>query len=69
MLLALALIAFALVLFIELPGLLKNRLYKEIQVFGILFMLGMYLTLAQLYHWPIPNPLQDLYPRLEIQGD
>ncbi|HOB12220.1 MAG TPA: hypothetical protein PLM20_04320 [Syntrophomonadaceae bacterium] len=69
MLLALALITFVLVVCIELPGLLKNRLYKEIQVFGILFLLGMYLTLAQLYQWPIPNPLQDLYPRLEIQGE
>jgi len=40
MLLALALLVFALILGMELPGLLKNRLYKEARVFVILFLLG-----------------------------
>lgn len=69
MMLVLALIAFALIVCLELPGLIQNRLYKEAKVFGILFLLGVYLALTQLYQWPIPNPLPDLYLRLEVRGD
>jgi len=69
MLLALALLVFALILGMELPGLLKIRLYKEARVFVILFLLGVYLVLAQLYQWPMPNPLSDLYSILDARAN
>jgi hypothetical protein len=68
MLLILAFLAFILVGSIELPGLIKNRLYRELSVFTVLFLLGVYMTLAQLYGWPLIDPLADLYPRLETLG-
>lgn len=69
MLLALSILIYALIILIELPGLLKNRLYREVKVFVVLFLAGVFLSLAQFYHWPLPNPLQDLYPMLEFGGD
>ena len=65
MVLILAILAFTVVVLIELPGLIKNRLYREIWVFSFLFLIGVYLTFAQLYQWPLPNPLPNLYLLLE----
>jgi peptidoglycan/LPS O-acetylase OafA/YrhL len=65
MLLILAILALSVILLIELPGLIKNRLYREIWVFSLLFLIGAYMAFAQLYQWPLPNPLADLYPLLE----
>jgi hypothetical protein len=65
MLLILAILALSVILLIELPGLIKNRLYREIWVFSLLFLIGAYMACAQLYQWPLPNPLADLYPLLE----
>ncbi len=44
------------IIFLEVPSLVKNHLHKEIVVFGVLFIMGAYMTLAQLYEWPLPNP-------------
>lgn len=68
MLLILAILAFVLIGSMELPGLIKHRLYREISVFFVLLFLGVYMTLAQLYGWPLIDPLVDLYPRLEPLG-
>lgn len=64
MLLALTILVLLIILAVELPGLIKSRQYRELQVFFVLFLLSAYLTLAQLYQWPIPNPLANLYPLL-----
>lgn len=65
MLLILIILALAVVVLIELPGLIKNRLYREIGVFSLLFLIGTYLACAQLYQLPLPNPLAYLYPLLD----
>ena len=68
MLLLLTILALVLIALIELPGLIKNRLYRETWVFSILFLTGAYQAFALLYQWPLPNPLSDLYPLLETSG-
>jgi hypothetical protein len=65
MVLILLILALSVILLIELPGLIKNQLYREIWVFSFLFLIGTYLACAQLYQWPLPNPLAELYPLLE----
>ena len=42
MLLILLILALSVILLIELPGLIKNRLYREIWVFSFLFLIGTY---------------------------
>jgi hypothetical protein len=44
------------IVYVEVPSLVKNRMYKELGVFGLVFIIGVYMTLAQLYEWPLPNP-------------
>lgn len=46
------------VIVLEVPGLIKNRMLKELAVFSVFFALAVYLSLAQLYHWYLPNPFQ-----------
>lgn len=58
MLLILTIITYIIILWIELPRLIKNQWYKEMAVFGILFVIAVFLSMAQLYHWPIFNPFE-----------
>ncbi|MEA4924795.1 MAG: hypothetical protein VB084_05725 [Syntrophomonadaceae bacterium] len=55
---------YALILVSELPSLIKNRWYKEIMVFSILFLISVYMGMVQFYHWPFYNPLDTLLPIL-----
>lgn len=65
MLLALVLSAFVLILLIELPGLIRTGQHREIAVFTVVYLVGIYLTLSQLYNWPLYNPLPGLYLLLQ----
>jgi hypothetical protein len=42
----------------EVPSLVENQMYKELGIFGLVFIIGVYMTLAQLYEWPLPNPFE-----------
>ena len=42
-----------LIIIIEVPGLIKRQLYKELAVFTFLFTLGLYAGLAYIYNWPL----------------
>ncbi len=54
-----------LVIGLEVPGLWKQRLYKELLVFSLLFCLGIWLGLAQLYGWPLYNPFLEILKFME----
>ncbi len=56
------LIVYLLVLAIELPSLIRNRWYKEMVVFTVLFLCGFYMGMVQFYHWPFYNPWDYLLP-------
>ncbi|NLN87677.1 MAG: hypothetical protein GX133_08815 [Syntrophomonadaceae bacterium] len=58
------LIAYLLILAIELPPLIRNRWYKEMAVFGVLFLCSVYMGMVQFYHWPFFNPWDHLLPLL-----
>lgn len=62
MLLLMAILAYIIILWIELPRLIKNRWYKEMIVFGILFVLAVFLSMAQYYQLPIFNPFTAIIP-------
>lgn len=55
---------YMLMLAIELPALIKNRWYREMAVFGVLFLCGLYMGMVQFFHWPFFNPWDYLLPRL-----
>ena len=57
-------IIYLLILAIELPPLVKNRWYKEIGVFAVLFLCALYMGMVQFYHWPMYNPWDHLLPLL-----
>jgi len=59
MLLALIAIYF-LILLMEVPGLLKKRLYPELAVFMALFLIGLYMGLAYSFQWPLGAPFEAL---------
>lgn len=56
MLFILMIMLYIAILWIELPQLLRNRWYKDMVVFGLLFAIGVFLSLAQYYQWPVYNP-------------
>lgn len=51
---------YIIILLLELPTLIKKRWYKEIAVFSVIFLLGVYLGMVQFYHWPFYNPMKVL---------
>ncbi len=48
------------ILLIEVPGLLKKRLYPELMVFMALFLIGLYMGLAYSFQWPLGAPFEAL---------
>lgn len=49
-------LVFAVIIALQVPGLVKGRLWKELTVFFILLSLGMIYSVGQIYNWPLPNP-------------
>ena len=56
---------YILMLVLELPALINNRWYKEIAVFGVIFIFSVYLGMVQFYNWPFYNVINTILPRLE----
>lgn len=56
---------FLLIIWLELPMLIKNRLYKEIGVFFVFFILGVVMALVNFYNVPLSNPFEALTYLLE----
>ncbi len=55
MIVYLALIYILMVL-LEVPSLLKKQMMRELWVFSLVFLIALYIGLAQFYGWPLPNP-------------
>ncbi len=51
---------YLLIILIEVPGLLKKKLYAELKVFMALFFIGLYMGLAYFYQWPLAGPFETL---------
>lgn len=50
---------------LEVPKLLKEHSYRELAVFTFFLLMGFYLGMVQLYHWPFYNPFIELANILE----
>jgi len=56
------------VLIMEVPTLVKDRMYKELGVFAVIFVIGLYVSLAFNYNWPLKEPFNALMAYLAPQG-
>lgn len=56
---------YLLILLLELPDLIRNRWYKEITVFAVLFGISVYLGMVQFFDWPFYNVMDALLPALD----
>lgn len=57
---------FILILFMELPELIRKKLYKEVAVFMGFYVIGIYLSIAFFYNWPLYNPFEafvNIFPK------
>lgn len=50
---------FICIILYEVPGLLKNKSYKELAVFSFLISLAFFMSLMQILKIEIPNPVRD----------
>lgn len=50
------LFVFSIIIIIEVPELVKNRMWRELLVFSVLLLTGMLYSIGQIYEWPLPNP-------------
>jgi len=53
------------IILLDVPRLLRERSYKELTVFTAFLLMGFYLGMVQLYHWPFYNPIAELATMLE----
>lgn len=53
-------ILYMFILLLEVPFLLQQRRRRELLVFSLVFFLGVYLSLAQYFQWPMVNPLRGM---------
>lgn len=51
---------FALIMILELPGLLKQKWYLETTVFMVLLVIGIYMGLAFFYDWQLVKLFEDM---------
>ncbi len=54
------LVVFGLVLWLEVPGMVKQKWWRELVVFGLIWGLALVVTVAQTYDLPLPNPTKGL---------
>lgn len=47
---------YILIILLEVPSLIKKQMKRELCVFSLLFLVALYMGLAQFYGWPLPNP-------------
>jgi hypothetical protein len=58
--LLLLIIIYLAIIDLEVPILMREGRGKELLVFTLFFLPGVYLSLAQYFGWSIPNPLSGL---------
>ncbi|MTI81538.1 MAG: hypothetical protein FH758_11780 [Firmicutes bacterium] len=53
-------VLFVAIIAIEVPKLIKEELWREFVVFGVLMLLGMVLSFGLVLNLPLPNPVSAL---------
>ncbi|MDN5344728.1 MAG: hypothetical protein PWQ18_839 [Clostridia bacterium] len=56
----LIILAFLAIAYLDGPGLWRKKEWRELAVMGIVWSLGLALSLAAAWHWPVPNPARIL---------
>ena len=51
--------AFAVIVIIEVPGLIKKRHWRELTVFSVILAIAFFISVMQLMHIEIWNPVRD----------
>jgi len=49
-------LGFCVLIVLEVPGLVKNKMWKELCVYSVLMAIGIVYSLGQVLDWPLPNP-------------
>ncbi|WP_347490659.1 hypothetical protein ABDB91_05760 [Desulfoscipio sp. XC116] len=52
----LAAVAFLIIIGIEVPGLVRKKMWRELTAFAALLVIGMAISIPQTLDMPIPNP-------------
>lgn len=47
---------FFFIILLEVPGLVKKKMWRELTAFSIFLLLGMALSIPQVLGFPVPNP-------------
>ncbi len=58
-------VIYFLIIFIEVPPLVKKRMYPELGVFFAVFVIALYMSLAFYYEWPLIGPFDALIKYVE----
>lgn len=53
-------LAFAAIIAIEVPGLVRKKMWKELLVFSVLLAVGMFYSYGLVLDWPLPNPTKGI---------
>jgi len=46
------------IILLEVPALLKGQRYRDLGAFLAVFIIGLYMSLAFYYHWPLQAPFE-----------
>ena len=58
--LVLLVMLFVTIILIDVPPLLRDKMYRELAVFSVLMAVAILYSLGQFYNWPLPNPVRAL---------
>ncbi len=50
---------------LDVPGLLRQGLKKDLVIYALFMLLAIYLSMVQFYHWPFFNPFLELAARIQ----
>lgn len=49
-------LVFGILLALEVPGLVKKQMRRELAVYFLLMVIGAVYSIDQVFDWPLPNP-------------
>lgn len=60
-------VIYVLIIVLEVPPLMKNRMYHELGAFVIVFAIGLYMSLAFYYEWPLSGFFEAIIKPMEMK--
>ncbi|MDD3270375.1 MAG: hypothetical protein PHX14_13735 [Syntrophomonadaceae bacterium] len=60
-------VIYILIIAVEVPSLARNRMYRELGAFVIVFSIGLYMSLAFYYEWPLTELFQAIINSVEME--